>query len=259
MGLISSGISKVRAFWIPLGIRESGSSVSVPRTALVRWHSGWTDKLYQVYVNSRYAGTTVDSEQRYMLVQVPTSSDSPVRIEVFAVEADEADCDYSEELDETVSQSGRVRIEMLRSQDLPAGATVQIYFDNGTGVVDYSSPLNNRPLQVWPNPQDKGGFGMSSFGAGDFGYDGSAVVGFGKGVFGRSWFGFDADTFEWVSEPLPVGTYKFGVKVTDKTGRESAARESCSVTVIPGSKPVEELGVSSFDKDLNELVLNLMG
>jgi len=259
MGLISSGISKVRAFWLPLGVRENGSGVAVPRAAIVRWHSSWTDKLYQIYVNGRYAGATVDSEQRYMFVQVPTSFESPVRIEVFAVEADEACCDYSSELEDSLGQSGRVKIKMLRSQDLPAGATVQIYFDNGSGVIDYSSPLNERALQVWSNPQDKCGFGMGSFGAGDFGYDGSAAVGFGKGSLGHSWFGFDADTFEWVTGPLPAGTYKFGVKVTDKQGRESAASESRAVTVIPGSKPVEELGVSSFNKDLNELVLNLMG
>lgn len=266
MGFISAqsalrhrGISRVRVFQLPLGIRENGGSIAVPRVALVRWHSVWTDKLYQVYVNGVYAGTTIDSEQREMIVHLPGSFESAVRIEVFAVDAGEAHCDYTGQLNEAAGQSGRVKIKMLRSQDLPAGATVQIYFDNGTGVVDYSSPINERVLQVWAYPQDKCGFGMAGFGAGDFGYEGSAAAGFGKGSFGHSWFGFDAETFEWVSEPLPAGTYKFGVKVTDRRGRESEPGESDPVTVIPGSKPVEGLGVSSFDRDMNELVLDVTG
>jgi hypothetical protein len=87
MALISSGIENIRAFELPCGIWADGESVGSPRTALVKWRSVWDDKFYQVYVNGQYAGATVDSQQRQIIVQIPTSLESPVRIEVFAIEA----------------------------------------------------------------------------------------------------------------------------------------------------------------------------
>jgi len=93
MALISSGIERVRAFELPGGIWEDGGYGGMPRIVLVRWWSAWSDKFYQIYVNGKYAGVTVDGQQRQMIVQIPTSLESPVRIEVFAVEAEvESNC-----------------------------------------------------------------------------------------------------------------------------------------------------------------------
>lgn len=257
MVLISSGIDKVRAFELSCGIRADGSSVGTPRTALVKWRSGWEEKLYQVYVNGQYAGTTVDSQQRQMVIQVPTLSEAPVRIEVFAVEPEQANIDFSDEVDSTGPCSGRVRMCFLRSQELPSDSAVWVYFDNGTGQIDYEEPINAQPIRVWPAWQDKAGFGMSRFGVSDFGYDSAAAVGFGKGCFGQGQFGLDADMFEWVSEPMGIGVYKFAVKVTDAAGNQSIASESGEVTVIPAARPAEQVSIYSFDKETNQLVLSV--
>lgn len=257
MALISSGIDKVRAFGLPCGIRADGGSVGEPRTALVKWRSCWGDKLYQVYVNGKYAGATFDNQQRQMVVQMPTSAEASVRIEVFAVEAEQANIDFSGEIDSTGPFSGRVRMSFLRSQNLPIDSAAQIYFDNGTGQIDYEEPINSLPIRVWPVWRDKAGFGMSRFGVSDFGYDSSAAVGFGKGCFGRSQFGLDADTFEWVSGPMQTGVYKFAIKVTDKAGNQSIASETGEVTVIPAARPAEQVSIYSFDKETNQLVLSV--
>jgi len=257
MALISSGIERVRAFELPGGIWSDGGYVEVPRIALVRWRSAWSDKFYQIYVNGQYAGVTVDSQQRQMIVQIPTSLESPVWIEVFAVEAEQADTDFSSEIDSSIGQSDRVRISVLRSQGLPIGATAQIYFDDSTGEIDYNKALNDSPIRVWPAWQDKAGFGMSRFGASDFGYDSAAAVGFGKGGFGHGQFGLDADTFEWTSPPLCAGVYKFAVKVTDEAGNESSGSETGQVTVTPAPRPAERISISSFDKQTNQLVLSI--
>lgn len=257
MALITNGIDKVRAFELPAGIWADGVSFAGPRVALVTWRSSWADKFYQVYVNSRYAGVTVDTEQRQMVVQLPRSSSTGVRIEVFAVEAEDASSDFSGELNETDAASGRVQISMLREQSLPAGSTLQIYFDNGTGTIDYDNPLNDSPISVWPVWQDKTGFGMSRFGFSDFGFDASAAIGFGKGNFGYGEFGLDADTIEWVSEQLLAGVYKFAVKVIDEVGNESSASETGEITVIPAATPADQLAVSSFNKVTNQLVLSI--
>ena len=257
MGLVNSGIEKVRAFELPNGIWEDGQSIGMVRVALVKWNSTLADKFYQVYVNGKYAGTTIDSQQRQMIVQVPTSFESAVRIEVFAVEAEEAGIDFSDEVDLSKWQSGRVRLRLLRSQTLPAEAVVQIYFDSGTGTIDYENPLSSLPLRIWPAWQDKAGFGMSEFGSGDFGFDSAAAVGFGKGVFGCEQFGIGADMFEWISGQLPCGRYKFAVKVVDAAGNESSSIETGEIVVTPGAKPAEQLDISSFDKAPNQLVLNV--
>jgi len=257
MALISSGVERVRVFELPGGIWADGRYVGTPRIALVRWRSAWSDKFYQIYVNGQYAGVTVDSQQRQMIVQMPTSLESPVRVEVFAVETEQADTDFSSEIDSSIGQSDRVRISVLRSQGLPIGATAQIYFDDSTGEIDYNKALNDSPIRVWPTWQDKGGFGMSRFGASDFGYDSAAAVGFGKGSFGHGQFGLDADTFEWTSPPLCAGVYKFAVKVTDEAGNESSSSEAGQVTVTPAPRPAERISISSFDKQTNQLVLNV--
>ncbi len=257
MSLNSNGIDSVRAFDLPAGIRADGQYVEAPRVALIKWRSTFSDKFHQVYVNGRYSGTTLDSGQRQLIVQVPTSPECPVRIEVFAVEAEYADIDFSSELTRPPVDSGRIMITLLRSQNLPAGATAQIYFDNGTGQIDYNNPITDKPIRIWPAWQDKAGLGMSRFGLGDFGWDSAAAVGFAKGSFGYGQFGLDADTIEWTSPPLPSGTYKFGIKITDPSGRQSTGSETGPVTVTPVARPAEGLSISSFDKQTNELVLNI--
>jgi len=257
MSLNSNGIDSIRAFDLPSGIWPDGQYVNEPRIALVRWRSTWSDKFHQVYVNGRYAGTTLDSGQRQLLVPVPTSPQSPVRIEVFAVEAEYADTDFSSELTRPPVDSGRVKITLLRSQNLPMGASADIYYDNGTGQIVYDNPITDTPIRIWPAWQNKAGLGMSRFGLGDFGWDSAAAVGLGKGSFGYGQFGLDADTIEWTSPPLPSGIYKFGIKVRDVSGRQSTGSETGPVTVTPAAKPAEGLSVSSFDKQTNQLVLNI--
>jgi hypothetical protein len=256
MSLISNGIDSVRAFALAAGIRADGRHAQAPRAALVQWRSARSDKLHQVYVNGRYAGTTLDSRQRHIVVPTPTGFESPVRIKVFAVEAEYADTDFSSELAQPFA-GNRVRITLLRSQTLPAEATAEIYFDNGTEQIDYDHPLAASPIRIWPAWQDKAGFAMSGFGLCDFGYDSAAAIGFGRGSFGHGQFGLDADTIDWISPPLPQGVYRFGVKVRDKAGAQSSTSETEPVTVIPAAKPAEGLSLSSFDKQTNQLVLTV--
>jgi hypothetical protein len=256
MGLISTGIDEVRTFELPNGVWEGGSAVAAPRAALVRWHASGKEKFYQVYVNGEYAGGTVDSQQRQLVVHTPTSVTAPVRIEVFAVEAAEAGTNFSGKIGLSSGRTGRVRMILLRGQNLPIGSSAQIYSDNGAGEIDYDSPLSSSPIRVWPTWQDKAGFGMSRFGASDFGYDSAAAVGFGKGSFGRGQFGLDADTIEWISQPLEAGVYKFAITIADAVGNESSS-ETDQIAVVPDARPAEQVSVSSFDKQANQLVLSV--
>jgi hypothetical protein len=255
MGLIRNGIDKIRVFELPIGVWANGAIVAGPRVCLVKWHSAWIDKVHQVYVNGEYAGATVDGEQRQMAVATPNCFDRAVRVEVFAVEPEEADIDFSKEFSSDCGEGGRVKLSLLRSQRLADGARFRVYYNGGTGAIDYEQAIGEGP--VWVCRQDKAGFGLSRFGESDFGYEWSGGVGFGKGSFGLGEFGVDADIMEWVSPALEAGVYRFGVKVVDEKGNESEASETGEVTVIPAARPANKARVLSFDTETNELVIGL--
>jgi hypothetical protein len=257
MSLINNGITSVRAFPLPCGIWWDGECTDMPQVALVKWKSVLKDVLYQVYVNGQFAGSTICLGQKEIIVHVPSSFTSAVRIEVFAVQPEHADIDFSSKLDKPVN-GGRVKITLSRSQNLPVDATAFVYSDNGTGQIDYENPVSETAINIWPSWQDKSGFGMSRFCFSDFGYDSSAAVGFGKGCFGNDEFGIDADLIEWISPVLQAGVYKFAVMVFDKKGNKSSAAETGPITVIPEVEPAQKIEILSYEKESNRLVLKII-
>ncbi len=258
MSLVRTGIENVRVRVLPDGVTAGGQCAAVSRAALVTWHSSLAGMYYQAYVNGRFAGATFDVEQRQLVVHAPSSFQSAVHVEVIAVEPKDAHIDFADELEPPVASTGRVRLTILRSQKLPLAVMANVYFDNGTGQIDYTTSLNATPMPIWPCPQDKAGFGMTQFGAGDFAYDAAAAVGFGKGNFGHGQFGLDADIVQWISPALPLGRYRFGVRIADTRGNESPASETEAIAVVPAAKPAIGLKIASFDPQTNQLVLRVL-
>lgn len=256
MSLHREGIENVRIVALPDGVAADGGCAVISTAALVTWRSSNAGMLHQAYLNGCLAGVTLDAQQRQLVVQAPGSSQSAVRVEVVAVEPGDAQTDFADELDPPPT-GGRVRLSILRSQALPLGGTANVYFDNGSGPIDHDIPLNPTPIAIWPCSQDKAGFGTAQFGEGDFGYDSAACVGFGKGSFGSGEFGMDADTIEWTSPLLPLGRYRFGVKIRDLYGNESAASETGPIAVVPLAKPAVALSVTAFDPQTNQLTLHV--
>lgn len=257
MSLLRDGIEDVRAFVLPDSIEANGDFVGISRSALVTWRSSLEQRLFQVYVNGQLAGVTLDSQQRKLVVQVPSSFESAVHCEVVSVEPKDADTSFADRIDPAASTGARVKLVLLRSQDLPTGATVNIYFDNGTGDVDYTERFNTSPIPIWPCPHDKAGFGLAQFGHGDLGYDSAAAVGYGKGCFGHGHFGLDADALEWTSPALSLGRYRFGTRVTDARGNESLTTETDAIAVTPGARPVARLDLGQFNEATGQLTLSL--
>ena len=258
MLFVRDGIENVRVLVLPDGVAADGRCAALSRAALVTWHSSLEGMVHQVYVNGCLAGATLDAEQRHLVVHSPSSFQSAVHIEVIAVEPKDARMDFAEELERPAAGGGRVRLVLLRSQTLPIRATANIHSNHGAGQIDYTEPLNRAPIAVWPCPQDKAGFGMAQFGEGDFGYDSAASVGFGKGGFGNGSFGLDADAVEWVSPPLALGRYRFGIRIADARGNESPASETGTITIIPAARPAAGLEVAAFDPQTYQLTLNLL-
>jgi len=257
MSPLRAGIENVRALVLPDGVTAEGRCAAVSRAALVTWHSSLAGMCYQVYVNGRFAGATLEVEQRQLVIHAPSSFQSAVHVEVIGVEPQDAHLDFADQLPQPAAGAGRVRLTLLRHQSLPVAAKANIYADHGTGQIDYSTPLNSAPVPIWPCPQDKAGFGMAQFGTGDFGYDSAAAIGFGKGSFGQGPFGLDADSIEWISSALSLGRYRFGVRIADAAGREGPPCETEAIPVVPAAQPVPGLDLGSFDSQTNRLTLRV--
>lgn len=255
MALISEGIDRMRVFALPAGIGTEGAAVHEPMHALVAWRSTHHGKLHQVYVNGRLAGVTHDCAQRRLVIPLPSSWTAPLRIEVFAVSPAESYIDLCGTLHAYPLQ-GRVQIGWLRRMGLPTGGVVHIYSNRGNGPVDYTSPVAG-PIPIWPALHDKCGFGMSRFGLSDFGFDASAAAGFGLGLFGAGEFGFDADAMYWTSEELADGVYRFGAKITDAFGNESAPVETGEIVIVRAARPAGAIKAASFDKTKDQLQIQL--
>jgi hypothetical protein len=255
MSFVRDGIENVRVFILPDGVRADGRCAIVSGAALVTWRSSQAGMFHQVYLNDRLAGATLDAQQRRLVVRAPTGLASAVRVTVIAVPAGEAHIDFGGELGHAVVPSGRVRLRFLRSQALPPGAVAAIYCDDGTGDIDYTRRVNVAPIPIWPCTQDKAGFGMAQFAAGDFGYDAAASVGFGRGAFGHDQFGLDAEPIDWVSPAYPLGLYRFAVRISDVRGNEGPATQTLPITVVPAAVPAAGLDITAFDSQTNRLTL----
>ena len=257
MGLISSGINRVRAYGLSAGIGSDGRTVNEPASVLVKWHSEHEDKLYQIYVDGEIAGVTTDRMARSMMVSVKPTKSVSSKIEVFAVEPFESLVDFGESLEKS-GVSSRVRVKFSRSISLPFCGRAGVFHDNMTGQIDYQTAINSEPIILWPAWQDKCGFGLSGFGRSDFGFDGCGAVGFGRGSFGYGEFGFDADEIVWESCELQSGTYKFAVKITDIFGNsDEGTVESESVVLVNAAASIKELKVSNYDKTQDQLILTI--
>jgi hypothetical protein len=251
------GIDNVRACVLPDGIAANGRRVAVSHMALVTWRSCLEGLLYQVYVNGRFSGRTVDGAERRLVVPTPVCLESAVRIDVIAVRPRDADCDFGAELGEFRAGNARVKLTLLRSQSLPLEATMNVYGDGGSGAIDFAEPLNESPIPVWTCWQDKAGFGLARFGAGDFGYESAAAVGFGRGSFGNGLFGLDADVMEWISPILPPGIHRFAVKIVDASGVESSSSQTNPIAVVPPPTPASNLSILEFNERTGQLTLGI--
>ncbi len=257
MGLISSGINRVRAYALAAGVGSDGRTVNEPASVLVKWNSGHEDKLYHVYVDGELAGVTTDRMARSMVVSVKSTKSVSSRIEVFAVTPAESLVGFGDSLEKSVISS-RVRVRFSRSISLPFHGRADVFSDNMTGQIDYQTAINSEPIFLWPAWQDKCGFGLSGFGRSDFGFDGSGAVGFGRGSFGHGEFGFDADEIVWDSPELQSGAYKFAVKITDMFGNsDEGTVESESIVLVNAAASINELKVGSYDKAQDQLVLTI--
>ena len=56
---------------------------------------------------------------------------------------------------------------------------------------------------------------------------------------------------------MPLGAYRFGIKVVDAQGNDSLASEMAPISIVPAARPAAQLDVVAFDEQTNELTLSI--
>jgi hypothetical protein len=228
---VKEGITRVCIRPLALDIVAGEPAVSIGAVE-VTWDSNQEGRWHQVYVNGHLAGVTVQSDDRRLVVSAPVGRDgveSMLLVEVVAVDA--ADCwtDFGADLTGFGAECGtRVRLTWQAGLYLDSGLeSFDVFADGRTGTLDYTMPLNEAPIPAAEEGQARWGFGCG---------------GFGVGGYGRS-----AACYEWTSDGLEPGTWRFAVMTVDRAGNRQATAADVSVDVTPVPRPPTEFRLSSYD------------
>jgi len=118
---------------------------------------------------------------------------------------------------------------------------------------DLSPTILVHEAEVFPGGRGQVGWGVA-WGYGCWGYSASNAPGWGT-YWGYTW-GFGIDYLDWVSPPMPRGTYPLASTVVDRNGNESAASET-TVVADTYARPASNLAVGSYTKQTDTLVLSV--
>jgi hypothetical protein len=113
------------------------------------------------------------------------------------------------------------------------GDYARLFWNSGSGDIDYSQPLTNNKFSLFPNGGGVYGFGQQPFGKAPFGLSfATRVSGFGKLPFGKHPFGYGTTLIKHEQIVDFCGEYKFAFKLFDKLDNENTGTpEEISVDI----------------------------
>jgi hypothetical protein len=227
---LTDGISRVRIRPLVLDL-DCVTPLGSPGAYEVTWDSTQAGFWHQAYVNGQLAGVTAGPEDRSLVVLGPAEhggGQDLVYVEVVAASAADRWSDFSAELSGFSPACGpKVRLTweagLYLGEDLES---FNVFADNRTGTVDYSTPLNEAPI-----PAVIGG---------------ALPWGFGCGGYGVGGYGHSAARYEWTVEGLQPGTWRMAVLAADHTGNRLATATEVVVNVAPMPRPAGNFRVASY-------------
>ena len=231
MAYWTEGIARVRVRPLVVDMAE-GNPVGPAGALEVTWESTQADRWHQVYVNGRLAGVTAAPADRRLAVLGPVGGSGAlglVLVEVVAVDAADQGTDLGGELVGLGAEQGaRVRLAWQAGLYLDANLeSFDVFADGRTGVVDYESPLNEAPIPARPGGQAPWGYGCGGYGVGGYGQS--------------------AARYEWVTDDLEPGAWRFSVVAVDAAGNRLASAAEVAVSVLPLPRPPEGFRVAEYE------------
>jgi hypothetical protein len=140
------------------------------------------------------------------------------------------------------------------------GDYVKFHGNNGSGDIDWDTPLIDSPIELFPDGRGIYGFGYTPFGDIPFGRPHSVgIPGWGQQPFGKTPFGYGAVKISANWTVYTEGDYKFGFASFDAAGnKHSGSPEEILVPICIASPAPTGLVRNSYDKDTDVLVLNAL-
>jgi hypothetical protein len=225
----TDGITRVRIRPAPGALSTGGPAA--PGAVDVSWASTHEGLWHQVYLNGCLAGVTARPEDRRLLVAAPAGRDGPHAVllaEVVAVAAADRWTDFAADLAGFAEAGTRVRLAWQAGPYLDAAlAAFDVCGNGGAGPVDYGAPLNEQPLPAAPG--------------------GVAPYGYGSGGYGEGTYGQAAAPYEWTTDPLAPGAWRFAVVGIDEAGNRLAAAAEVDALVTPAPRPASGLRAAEYD------------
>jgi hypothetical protein len=231
MPYTDEGITHVRLRPLALDLAGGEPAVS-PGAFEVSWESAQDECWHQVYINGRLAGVTARPQDRWLAVAAPVGREgvlSPLYARVVAVDAADRWTDFGEELAESAPEGGtRVRIAWQAGPYLDENLeSFDIFADGRTGAVDYSAPLNEEPIPARPDGQAPWGYGCGGYGVGGYGASGAC--------------------YEWVTDALDPGAWRFAIAAIDAAGNRLATAAEVACSLAPAPRPVGRFRLESYE------------
>jgi hypothetical protein len=152
-----------------------------------------------------------------------------VCIEVVAVDAADRRTDFSADL-AGFSPACGPRVLLAWEAGLYLGEDLEsfdVFADERTGTVDYSTPLNETPIPAV--------------------VAGAPPWGFGCGGYGMGGYGMSAARYEWTVDGLDPGTWRLAAVARDAAGNRLATAAEVVVSVAPVPRPAGNFRVASYN------------
>ncbi len=236
--------SLIEVFWPA----DGGDARLDPGAVGVRWAAPPglpADRLFQVYLNGELAGATGDPDEQELIVPAdPSGEAASIAAAVVAVGPGHGGDDHSAVLDPQQC-GGRALLRWPRPGSADPAATVNVYGNGGSGAIDYGTPLNDRPIAMFPDGSGRWGFGLGGFGGDDFGRGGGRSPGWGLGGFGVGEFGVDSAWARWLSGPLGPGAHRLAAVARDGLGNaDESPPVEVDLTIVDPPAPIASAAIT---------------
>lgn len=155
--------------------------------------------------------------------------------------------------------SAIVTVEFVVPVGYLEGDYAKLYGNNGSGDIDYDTPLNNDIFPLFPNGAGIFGFGHAPFGHFRFGHGHSMrAAGFGHLPFGHFPFGHGSDYIRAKHKIYTCGRYKYAFVCYDEFDNQHTGTPEEVELEIHIAPPVPTgLKKNSYDKDTDILILDV--
>lgn len=154
--------------------------------------------------------------------------------------------------------SAVITIRFIVPVGYQSGDYAMLHGNNGSGDINWETPLSSEKLDLFPNGGGIFGYGHAPYGHFRYGHAHSMrVSGFGHLPYGHFPYGHGTAVIEAKHEVDSCGQYKYGLACYDEyDNRHEGSPEEITVTVHIAPAAPTGFVKNSYDKDTDILILD---